>query len=207
MLIFLFIVQLFSGTTLPTFGTDMEETMYLGVENMITVDLKKVNPEDIKVKVNSGTLYKKNDSVYVYIPQEVDAEVKIKLYYQNVICDLKIVTIKVPAPLTLAFDTAPSDKIKLSALDQNGKWTLRNPNTQANNKKTFITSFNIYIRNQQGISYYSATVRGEKIDEAAIKVIKSIGAGATILCNNFQILQPNNNITYLNEQKELTVIE
>jgi hypothetical protein len=171
----------FSG--LPSFG-EVKTEMYLGVENFITIKLNDCNPEDVLLKVNTGTLQQRTDSTYLYVPQNVQDEIKIKLYYKKVLCDVITVVAKMIPEPTLALEHEFENKIKTKDLLQPIKLYFVYPPAYPENNKSKMLSFSIILNDKNGNFVYSNTIKGEAIDEMAISHLKKLTAGSRISINN-----------------------
>ena len=102
-LIFLVSSVVCNASNIPAFK-DVGETLFIGIENTISIDLKGCDPELVEIKVSSGHLYKRSDSTYILNVSHVEDEFKIKLYYKKVICEIQSMkTARIPDP-TLTFE-------------------------------------------------------------------------------------------------------
>lgn len=193
-------------TNLPNFK-NLGDVVYTGVENNIFISFNGCDPEKIEVKVNVGTLNKRNDSLYVFIPQIGESEVKIKLYYQKVLCAIKVVQVKkIPEPV-LILENENQGFIKMKDLTGSGKLSFVYPEGYPENNKSKIISFSVLINDHMGRVVASTTIRGDRFDENMLNHIKNLSAGATIIFSNIitQNIYQGNALLQVN--KQITIVK
>lgn len=171
---------------IPSFGKINSE-LYVGVENHIHIHLNNCNPEDIHLKVNIGTLQKRSDSTYIYIPQNPGEEIKFKLYYKKVICAVASSNaLLLPEP-KLSFEKENNGTIRVKDLSNPGKLQFTYLPFYPEQNKNRILSFALMVNDKNGLPVYSNTVRGDILDENTLKYLCKLSSGAIISVNNIII--------------------
>jgi hypothetical protein len=203
----LFLVLLHITGNLPSFQRNFTESMYLNIENHIKINLNQCNPEELTLKVTQGSLYKRDDSTYIFLPQADTEELKIKLYYKKVLLEVKSVTIKKLPDLLPVFEGETQGYLKIMSLDKIGKLFFRVPDEYPEDMRPVIVSFNIYVTENNGMSVYSATVRGDRLDDNALKTIRTLKNGARITINNVVTQNPRTGQTRLQVSREIAIVE
>ena len=200
---YLFLVHLIFSTfvaNLPALS-EMGDELYIGVENIIQIDFNNCDPEYVDLKISSGTLIKRSDSTYSVIAQLPEEEVKIKLYYKKVVCQIKTVRfVRLPEPV-LTFENVRTSTVSRKEIDKLGKLTLEYPSSLKNIPKTNILSFNVYIQDTGGRHIFSTYTRGEKLDNNTINMLAKVAAGSKLTINN--VITQSASIGARNVQGEL----
>lgn len=202
----LFVLSSLSAN-LPSFKGGMGDTAYLGVEYRIPVDLKGNPAEDISVKTSYGNVYKRDDSTFVLSPMEGFNEVKVKLYYRNLICDMKTVEIKrIPEPtMTLSGETG--GKISRALLAGEGRLNYQYPESLPKEMRSRIYSFNVMLRDPSGIPLFSGQVRGDKLDKPVLDALAKAPKGVVLVLSNITTISPGNALTRQNNTKEIIIVD
>ncbi len=205
-LIFLVSSVVCNASNIPAFK-DMGETLFIGIENTISIDLKGCDPELVEIKVSSGHLYKRSDSTYILNVSQVEDEFKIKLYYKKVICEIKSMkTARIPEP-TLTFEFENDGKIYRKKNANPGKLQFIYPATYPEHQKSKIMSFFISMVDPRGMSMYSANMRNDSFDEFSINQLKRLNPGSTIHISNIVSIHPTQGARQTHYSKQLIVVD
>lgn len=205
-LIFLVSSVVCNASNIPAFK-DVGETLFIGIENTISIDLKGCDPELVEIKVSSGHLYKRSDSTYILNVSHVEDEFKIKLYYKKVICEIKSMkTARIPEP-TLTFEYENDGKIYRKKNANPGKLQFIYPAAYPVHHKSQIMSFFISMVDPSGMSMYSATMRNDSFDEFSINQLKRLSPGSTIHISKIVSLHPTQGTRQTHYSKQLIVVD
>ena len=204
-ILFLQLSLAFIIATIPSFR-DFGDEIYIGVDNIVHVDLNDCDPDDVDLKISSGTLIKRSDSTYSIVVQIPDDEVKIKLYYKRVVCQIKTVnTARMPNP-GLGFEFVQG-KISKAEADKAGKLILKYPEKYANITRHNIISFNITIIDPTGRAVFSTYTRGDTLDNNTLNMLKKVQQGAKLQINNVVSQSPNLGTMHIQASLELVIME
>lgn len=204
----IFILVIFAVTSnLPGFSKDISSTIYMGVENKITLHLNGCAAEDINLKINSGSLFKRDDSTYSFIPQVEMEDLKLKLYYKKVLVEVKTVSVKKIPDVTPYFVGEKMGKIKKSDISSLGKLTFNYPKDYPEEMKSVVYSFSVFITDINGVAIYSGNMRGESLDGQITSMIAKLNKGGRIIINNIIVHNPRSGHQRINNSKELMVEE
>ncbi len=204
----IFILVIFAVTSnLPGFSKDISSTIYMGVENKITLHLNGCAAEDINLKINSGSLFKRDDSTYSFIPQVEMEDLKLKLYYKKVLVEVKTVSVKKIPDITPYFVGEKMGKIKKSDISSLGKLTFNYPKDYPEEMKSVVYSFSVFITDINGVAIYSGNMRGESLDGQITSMIAKLNKGGRIIINNIIVHNPRSGHQRINNSKELMVEE
>ncbi len=191
--------------TIPSFR-DFGDEIYIGIDNTIHIDLNDSDPEYVDLKISSGSLIKRSDSTYSIIVQIPEDEVKIKLYYKKVVCQIKTVkTSRLPNP-ELGFELVHG-KISKAEADKTGKLILNYPEKYANINKQQIISFNTTIIDATGRSVFATYTRGDALDNNTLSMLKKVQPGSKIRINNVVAQSPNLGAIQIQSALELDIAE
>jgi len=204
----IFILVIFAVTSnLPGFSKDISSTIYMGVENKITLHLNGCATDDINLKINSGSLFKRDDSTYSFIPQVEMEDLKLKLYYKKVLVEVKTVSVKKIPDVTPYFVGEKMGKIKKSDISSLGKLTFNYPKDYPEEMKSVVYSFSVFITDINGVAIYSGNMRGESLDGQITSMIAKLNKGGRIIINNIIVHNPRSGHQRINNSKELMVEE
>ncbi len=204
----IFILVIFAVTSnLPGFSKDISSTIYMGVENKITLHLNGCAADDINLKINSGSLFKRDDSTYSFIPQVEMEDLKLKLYYKKVLVEVKTVSVKKIPDVTPYFVGEKMGKIKKSDINSLGKLTFNYPKDYPEEMKSVVYSFSVFITDINGVAIYSGNMRGESLDGQITSMIAKLNKGGRIIINNIIVHNPRSGHQRINNSKELMVEE
>lgn len=205
-LFFLFTIHCLAGN-LPAFKAGLAVEAYIGIEYKIPVDLRGNAAEDISVKTSYGSVYRRDDSTFVLSPMEGFNEVKVKLYYRNLICDVKTVEIKrIPEPtMTLSGETG--GKISRALLAGEGRLNYQYPESLPQEMRSRIYSFNVMLRDPSGIPLFSGQVRGDKLDKPVLDALVKAPKGVVLVLSNITTISPGNALTRQNNTKEIIIVD
>jgi hypothetical protein len=197
----------FGFFNLPTFEVNTPTAYYLGMESMVQIRLNGCDAGDINIKINPGNIYKRNDSTYAFIPQYETEDLKIKLYYKKVICEVKTVTVKKLPELIPVFDGEKQGFVKANELDKLGILHNVYPADFPEDMKSQVYSFNLFVIHPNGATIYSGSVRGDRVDENTFTLIKKLPVGGKIIINNILMQNTTRGMSRSTVNKELTVID
>ena len=192
---------------LPSFKGGFPDTLYVGMESQIHSSLKGCDPEDVQIKINSGNIYKRDDSTYIFHPQIPEDEMKIKLYYKKLLCELKTVKVKKLADIEPSFEFENQGFIKKSDLQKSGHLQIKYPEDYPEDLKTTLVSFNFMAMEPGGISVYSATIRGDKLDANAMQTIGKLVKGSRLIINNVITQNKRAGMSVLNIHKQIVLLD
>ncbi len=208
MMFAIFFISMWMGViNLPAFVPDTPMVYYLGMESLVNIKLNGCNPEDVNIKINPGNIYKRNDSTFAFMPQFESEELKIKLYYKKVICEVKTVFVKRLPDLIPVFEGEKQGQVKAGEMDRLGILKNIYPPDFPEDMKSQVNSFNLFAINLNGETIYSGTVRGDRIDESTIVVLKRLTKGSKIIVNNILLQNPQRGISRSPVNKEINVID
>jgi len=194
-------------SNLPGLSKNISNTMYMGVENKIMLQLNGCTAEDINVKINSGSLFKRDDSTYSYIPQVEMEDLKLKLYYKKVLVEVKTVSIKKIPDVTPYFEGEKMGIIKKSEINGLGKLTFDYPKNYPDEMKSVIYSFSIFVMDENGATIYSGNMRGDSLDGNVSSVITKLNKGGRIIINNMIVHNLRSGHQRINNSKELNITD
>lgn len=191
--------------TIPSFK-NMGDEIYIGVDNILQIDLNDCDPNDINIKTTSGSLIKRNDSTYSIVVQIPEDEIKVKLYYKKIVCQIK----------TLKAERLPNPQIKMegssttfskSSANQSGKLSIEYPAKYTNIGKSNIISFNVSIQDPSGRPVFSTYTRGDALDNNTINMIKKVQVGSKLLINNIITQSASLGATQVPTSLNISIIE
>lgn len=191
---------------IPTFDK-VGAVVYIGIENSINIQLNNCNPEEIQLKVNVGSLQKRSDSTYVYIPQGVQDEIKFKLYYKKVLCAITSVSSRMLPEPTLAFEKEIGGSLKEKDLENPGKLLFNYAKEYPDFNKSKILTFAIMLNDKQGVPIYSTTIKGESLDNVTLNNLKKLTKGAIISIDNIITTNINKGNNRYPAYKQINVID
>ncbi len=204
----IFIIVSFALTgNLPGFSKNIPATMYMGVENKISLHLNGCASEDVSLKINTGSLFKRDDSTYSFIPQLEMEDLKIKLYYKKVLVEVKTVRVKQIPDVIPYFVGEKSGKIKKTDINSLGKLTFEFPAGYPEEMKSVVYSFSVFITDLNGVAVYSGNMRGDSLDGHVISMITKLNKGGRIIINNIIVHNSRSGHQRINNSKELMVEE
>lgn len=192
---------------LPKFSNTFPEAMFIGLENKIELVLNGVNPQDVSLKVNEGSLYKRNDSTYIFVPQNPSDEVKVKLYYKKVLCEIKTTSIRNYIEAMPYFDVEKNNMIKKADLDKIEKLILSFDKSQPESLKPSLYSCNVFLSDTFGNMLYSTTIRGNLTENHVLQTIKNLKKGNKITINNVLYQNKSGEIRGTNIQREILITD
>lgn len=207
--IIIFIAQLIIFTTIATIPSikDLSNEIYIGVDNQVIINLKNCNPEFVDLKISSGTLIKRDDSTYSIIVQIPEEEIKVKLYYKNVVCEIKMVkAVMLPSP-ELAFENTKEGIISKKDAEQTGKLMLTYPAEYANISRSSIISFNVTIQDPMGKPIFSNYIRGDALDKNTLNMLSKVKDGSKLFINNVITQSSNQGARSIPTQLELAIVD
>jgi hypothetical protein len=190
----------------PQFGNDISKTMYINHENNLPILMHGCAVDDILVKVNTGSLYKKNDSTYAYIPQTEEEELKIKLYYKKVIIEVLTVKTKHLPEGIPQFDKSPGKTLSLASPQSVGSLILHYTEPVPVEIRPIITQFNVQAFNPQGANVFNTTVRGNVWDAQTLDRITKLPPGSKLSIHSIITQHPRMGNARLNATLELQVV-
>jgi len=207
-MILLLITRLFMhlAVGVPQFGNDIPKIMYINHENNLPIVLDGCSAEDILVKINSGSLYKKNDSTYAYIPQAEEEELKIKLYYKKVIIEVLTVKTKHLPEAMPVFDKSAGKTLSIAAPLSTGQLVLQYREDVPVHIRPIVIQFNVQAFNLQGANVFNTTVGGNVFDQQTLEKIKQLTPGCRLNIHSIITQHPRLGNARLNATLELQVI-
>lgn len=185
----------------------MPEKAFIGLEYRIPVNLNGNVSEDVTVKVSYGNVYRRDDSTFAFSPMEGFNEVKVKLYYRNLICDMKNVEVKRIPDYGLVLGGESQGSIGRQKFLTDGRLRYEYGDDIPEEMRSRIYTYNLMLREPSGISVYSGQVRGDKPDKAALDFIAKVPAGTVMVINNITAITPGNALTRLSITKELVITD
>lgn len=170
------------NSSIPTIKSIGDE-VYIGFDNQLLIDLKGCNPEDVNIKISSGTIAKRTDSTYSIFVNIPEDEIKVKLYYKKVICQIKTIkAVRLPNP-EITFENLDRTISKAQAT-QAGKLILKYPVSYSNIGVSNIISFNAAIEDTNGRFLFSTYTRGDALDKNTINMLSKVKSGTRLIINN-----------------------
>lgn len=205
MISYLLSIFLLVNGSIPTFKS-IGDKMYIGVENLITLDISDCVAEDVTIKVSEGILQKRTDSTYVFYHNQVTEEIKIKLYYKKILCAAKTISVDRLPEVKVAFAREKDGFIRISDLTDIGDLELLYASNFPEHNKSVITSFSLMTVNRDGMSLYSTEIRGKNLDKQSIDQLKKLTPGDIIRINNVITQDPHLGVIRMNINKQITVV-
>lgn len=193
-------------TTLPSF-LGLGETLYMGIENKIQLSLRGSSPGDITVKASAGSLYKRDDSTYILVPQQDAEEIKLKLYYKKVICDMKTMTVRRLPDLIPHFEGEQQGFINRQGLNKPGRLRFIYPSDYPQDMYSTIISYSLLLYNQAGQIVWQGNVRGETPDAKGLSEMAKLGKGGKLYITNIMTQNPRQGTQRLNINKEVNITD
>lgn len=207
--IIILIAQLIILSTIGTIPSikDLSNEIYVGVDNQVNINLKNCNPEFVDLKISSGTLFKRDDSTYSIFVQIPEEDIKVKLYYKKVVCEIKMVkAVLLPSP-ELTFESNSERTISKKNAEQTGKLMLVYPAEYANIPSSSIISFNVTIQDPMGKPIFSNYIRGEALDKNTLNMISKVNAGSKLFINNVITQSSSQGARSIPVQLELAIVD
>lgn len=192
---------------LPVFSSTTPSVLFLGMENYITIQLNGSDSDQIQLKVFPGNIYRRDDSTFAFSPHYAEGELKLKLYYKSMICDIKIVEVKQLPNFTPVLDKEKNGFIKISDTGQVQAIRLVAENDIPEDMIPRIQSYNMYIIDKNGMYIFSAGMRDEVISVQASEALKKAKPGYKIQINNVATINKFNVTTRLNIHKEVLIVD
>ncbi|MCE2790453.1 MAG: hypothetical protein LW630_11140 [Saprospiraceae bacterium] len=192
--------------TLPSF-LGLGETLYMGIENKIRLSLHGCTPAEITVKASAGSLYKRDDSTYILVPQQDAEEIKVKLYYQKVICDIKTLAVKRLPDLIPHFEGEQMGFITRQGLNKPGRLRFIYPTDYPQEMYSSIISYSLLLYNQAGQIVWQGNVRGDTPDAKGLAEMARLGKGGKLYITNIMAQNPRQGTQRLNINKEVNVTD
>lgn len=190
---------------IPAFQ-QINDKMYVGIENHITLSLNGCDVEGIEIKVTEGILQKRSDSTYVYILHQQSQEIKIKLYYKKILCAVKnIQIIQIPEP-EINFEKENNGFINVLNLQDPGKLLIKYDSNFPEENKSQIVSFQIIIQDKSGVPLYSGPVRGNTLDSYAKDQLKRAKPGDSLHINNIITQNTRVGMVRSNISKQIKIV-
>lgn len=195
-----------SSVGVPQFGKDIAKTMYINHENNLPILMHGCSPEDVLVKINSGSLYKKNDSTYAFIPQTEEEELKIKLYYKKVIIEVLTVKTKHLPEGIPQFEKSPGKTVSLASPQSVGTLILQYTDPVPMEIRPTVTQFNVQAFDPQGANVFNTAVRGNVLDAQTLERITKLPPGSKLNIHSIITQHPRMGNARLNATLELQVV-
>lgn len=192
---------------LPQFGKEVPTIVFMGMENIIPISLNGCSADEVQIKVFPGNIYKRDDSTYSYSPHYTEGEIKLKLYYKNMICDIKSVEVRQIPNFMPVLDKEKNGFIRVADLGEVQSIRIDAPADFPEGMKPNILSYNLYVIDRNGMYLFSAGMRDELISDQAKDAFKKMKPGSRIQINNVSCINKQNVTTRLSVNKEITVIE
>jgi hypothetical protein len=177
------------NASIPAFQ-HINDKMYVGIENQITISLNGCDVEGIELKVSEGILQKRSDSTYAFVLHQPSQEVKFKLYHKKILCAVKTIQILNIPELEIAFEKENNGFINSTNLQDPGKLIIQYDQNFPEENRSQIVSFQIIIIEKSGVPLYSGPVRGNSLDNYAKDQLKRAKPDDSIQINN--IITQNN---------------
>jgi len=191
--------------TLPSFSKNMSGAMYMNMENKISLHLNGCSAEDITIKITPGNVFKRDDSTYVYIPQIETEELKLKLYYKKVLCEMVTVSVSKLPEIMPVFEAEKGGVIKKGDLNKIGKLIFNYPANYPEDLKSELYSCSVMISASSGSVLYSGNIRGNSFDENVLTIIGKLNKGSKIIISNIIIHNLRTGHQRLNPTKEIVI--
>ncbi|MFZ1524582.1 MAG: GldM family protein [Saprospiraceae bacterium] len=204
----LFLISvLFSNFTgnVPQFSKLTPSSFFIGTEGFVYIKMNGCNPEDINIKISAGYINRRNDSTFTFFPQTEGEELKLKLYYKKVICEVKTVTSKKLPEIVPRFEAERQGIIKKNELDKIGKLYQTYPADFPEDMKTEVYSFHLVILNESGMTIYGNTMRGNILDDSAMTMIKKLNKGSKLIVSNILVQNSYRGVSRSSAQLEIIV--
>ncbi len=201
-----FSILLLPFLSLPAFQ-GLGDNAYMGIENKIQLALHGCIPSDITVKASAGSLYKRDDSTYVLVPQQDAEEIKVKLYYKKVICDVKVMTVKRLPDLIPHFEGEKMGFISKKGLQNPGRLRFIYPADYPVELHSTILSYSLLLYNHAGQIVWQGNVRGESPDPKGLAEMAKLGKGGKLFMSNIMTQNQRQGTQRLNINKEVLVTD
>lgn len=192
--------------SLPAFQ-GLGDNAYMGIENKIQLALHGCAPSDITVKASAGSLYKRDDSTYILVPQQDADEIKVKLYYKKVICDVKTLAVKRLPELIPHFEGEQMGFISRQGLSKPGRLRFIYPADYPLELHSTIISYSLLLYNHAGQIVWQGNVRGEIPDAKGLAEMARLGKGGKLFISNIMTQNQRQGTQRLNINKEVQVTD
>lgn len=189
----------------PQFSKTTSASFYIGTESFIYIQMNDCNPEDIQLKISAGYINRRNDSTFTFFPQNEGEELKLKLYYKKVLCEVKTVSSKKMPEIIPYFEVEKQGRIKKADLEKIGKLSQQFPDDFSPDMKSDIYSFQLTLLNESGMTMFGSTMRGDVLDESAKSMLKKMNNGSKIIINNILVQNKYRGVSRLQAQKEILI--
>lgn len=180
---------------------------YIGVDNEIRINLTGNLSEDIEVKSSAGTLFKRNDSTYVLVINQPEEEIKLKLYYKKIICDMKTLRgDRMPAPV-LRFENETDGTFSRKNFKDLGKLQFFYPDVFPANQRAEVVSFYIMMKDASGRIIYRNNLRGDHLDTTSMNYFQKLMSGGAIIISNVITQNPYSGMRNNQVNKTVEIID
>lgn len=206
-----FLTLLFTASigNIPAFAPDMQESLYMGVENHIKINLNGVNAEDIEVKTTGANVYKRSDSLYTVTVSNDYPELKVKLYYKKIIVDSKVlpvVALPDPSANVIGFGLESNGQIKKDHLSKIKELSIKYaPNFPKNYHSKIMNYQIVLLKGQRVIA--SQYISNNTLDDNIKQQIAQMTAGDRIQLNNIVGQNTTTSVIQNLGSKIITIVE
>lgn len=194
-------------TQVPSFDEKNPSIVFFGSENIFSIRLNETDPENITVKAHGAHVYKRDDSTYVVNPNQAFEEIKVKLYFKNIVCGQKTVSVRQQPMFIPKMDKEVGVYIYKKDLEAIEKIYLTSEEESNVQFVSKISSYNLYILDPNGINLFSGSLRDENLSPQVKEIISKLKTGSRISISNIRALNNRNQLNSLSAQKEWVVIE
>jgi hypothetical protein len=192
---------------IPALDSKIPATFFVSTEARFHIVLNGCNPEDVTVKVTPEILYRLNDSTFSFTPQFVTDELKIKLYYKSVICEVKTIKIVAMPEILPIFEGENNGAVSLADLKKLGKLRCTYPVNFPSDMRSDIYSFNLFALEPSGVAIFSSTIRGDILDDTTLNYLKPLTKGSKLVINNIVLLSPQRGLMRSQATKEIRIVD
>ncbi len=173
---------------IPEWQKDLPACIFISAENLIRVGLNGTSAEDIQVKATGAQVQQRNDTTFQITPTQFQDDVKLKLYYKNILCGVKQFSVRYLPDIDIIIPGEKNGIIKKKGI-------LAVQNFEITSSKNFedlgllqnLKHYNVVISDQRNVSLYSEQVQQDGLSEKMKNIILNAKSGLTMRLSNTKL--------------------
>jgi len=173
---------------IPEWQNVLPKCIFISAENLIGVSLHGAAAEEIQVKATGAQVQQRNDSTFQITPTLFQEDIKVKLYFKNILCGVKLLPVRYLPDIDLVIPGENNGVVSKKNILNVDKFTLTSlKNLDELGLVQNLRYYNMVVSDQRNVTIYSEQIQQYGIPEKLKNIILNSKSGLTIRITNVRL--------------------
>lgn len=182
-----FLVSIVVGQ-IPEWQKELPLCMFVSAENLVSVRLNGALAEDIQVKATGAQVQQRNDSTFQITPTQFQDDIRVKLYFKNILCGVKQFPVRYLPDIDIVFPGENNGVVKkkdLLAVQQ--IFATSTKNLEELGLSPNLKYYSVVISDQRNVTIFSEQVQQYGVSDKLKNILLNTKSGMTLRITNIRL--------------------